>query len=309
MRPTRTLLALAAPLVTVALTLPALGCDDEDDPSNETSPWPGYELLSVIGESGEGRGQLRTPMGVAVDESGRIWVADTGNRRVQVFESDGRVARVIDQVWSRPLDVAIMPDGTVWVADLGADVVRCLTPEGEPCDADSFEVSSPAGVGARERQGPLAVELHGHRVESVTGSPSLSVGGHGGGSGQLSHPTDVAVLEDGGFLVADAYNHRVQRYDARGRAAGAWTGPIERPFQIPTGIAVLEGVTHVADSGGRRVVALGPDGRVLAQWGLTDDHRTDIHSPVRVAARRDRVYVADAANDRVVVLRRAAPRE
>lgn len=294
---------LAAAMVSLASPL-GLGCDD-DDPANQSSPWPGYAIDSTIGRSGEGRGELLTPMGVAVADDGRVWVADTGNRRVQVFESDGRVTRVIDEGWQRPVDVAITPDGSAWIADLGADVVRCLRPDGSPCNPETHQVTSPAGVGSRKRHGPLAVQLEKHRVASVIGSPQVSVGGHGGGSGQLTHPTDVAALEDGGFLVADAYNHRIQRYDARGRAAGAWTGPIDRPFRIPTGVAVLDGTVHVADSGGRRVVALGQDGRVLAQWGLTDDRNPEIHSPVRVAARAGRVYVADAANDRIVVLRRA----
>lgn len=307
MSPASSMRALAL-VSALSLASSATACDDDAEPASEGSAlWPGYLVDTTIGESGDDRGQLRTPMGVTVAEDGRIWVADTGNRRVQVFEPDGRVARVIDDGWERPLDVAVMPDGSTWIADLGADTVRCFEADGTPCEPEAYEVESPSGLGARERHGPLAVQLYGHRVTSVTGSPQLSVGGRGGGRGQLSHPTDVAVLEDGGFMVADAYNHRIQRYDDRGRATGAWTGPIERPFRIPTGVAASRGVIHVADSGGRRVVALGPEGRVLAQWALGDDHHPGIHSPVRVAARGDRVYVADAANDRIVVLRRAPP--
>jgi hypothetical protein len=51
-------------------------------------------------------------------------------------------------------------------------------------------------------------------------------------------------------------------------------------------------------------VALDREGQVLATYHLEQDAELRIQSPVRVAAQRDRVWVADPANDRVLVLRR-----
>lgn len=42
----------------------------------------GGEVVGRYGRTGSGPGQLQTPWGLAVDRSGRIWVADTGNRRI-----------------------------------------------------------------------------------------------------------------------------------------------------------------------------------------------------------------------------------
>ncbi len=280
-------------------------CDDDEGPAapdEEPSVWPGYRVIDVLGETGEQPGQLRTPLGLDVDGEGRLWVADTGNRRVQVFEPGGEV-RVLAEGWVRPVDVAAS-DGRVWVADLGADALRCLTADGSPCAREPVRMPAPAGLGARERGGPLAAQLYGHRVVSLHGAPQLSVGGEGSRTGQLYHPTDVAALPGGGFLVADAYNHRLARYDARGRAEDAWPGPPEAPFRVPTGVDVEEGVVHVADAGARKVIALSTRGEVLAEWRLDNDREPRIRSPVRVAAHEDRVYVADPANDRVIVLAR-----
>jgi hypothetical protein len=43
-------------------------------------------LLLALGEEGSGTGEFSLPTGIAIDDAGRIWVSDSGNRRLQVFE-------------------------------------------------------------------------------------------------------------------------------------------------------------------------------------------------------------------------------
>ena len=45
------------------------------------------------GEPGAGPGQFNTPHAIAVDRNDRVYVGDRGNRRVQVFDTDGRFLR------------------------------------------------------------------------------------------------------------------------------------------------------------------------------------------------------------------------
>src|ERR1700693_3611881 len=51
--------------------------------------------LKSWGEPGNKPGQLNTPHNIAADAQGNIYVADRGNRRIQVFDGDGRVIREI----------------------------------------------------------------------------------------------------------------------------------------------------------------------------------------------------------------------
>ena len=39
----------------------------------------------AFGEEGRGLGEFWLPAGIAIDTEDRIWVADAGNRRIQVF--------------------------------------------------------------------------------------------------------------------------------------------------------------------------------------------------------------------------------
>jgi DNA-binding beta-propeller fold protein YncE len=47
------------------------------------------------GEPGNGPGQLQTPHSIAADNQGNIYVADRGNRRIQVFDGEGKLLRMI----------------------------------------------------------------------------------------------------------------------------------------------------------------------------------------------------------------------
>jgi len=51
--------------------------------------------LKSFGEPGNGPGQLNTPHNIAADAQGNIYVADRGNRRIQVFDGEGKVVREI----------------------------------------------------------------------------------------------------------------------------------------------------------------------------------------------------------------------
>ena len=65
------------------------------------------DWLVSWGERGNHPGEFHTPHSIAADAQGHIYVADRGNRRIQVFDGDGKLLRVI-QI-NVPFDPAIRP--------------------------------------------------------------------------------------------------------------------------------------------------------------------------------------------------------
>jgi streptogramin lyase len=53
------------------------------------------EWLTSWGEPGDGPGEFNTPHSIAVDAKGNVYVADRGNRRIQVFDGNGKFERQI----------------------------------------------------------------------------------------------------------------------------------------------------------------------------------------------------------------------
>src|SRR5271156_4132775 len=88
--------------------------------------------LTSFGEPGNGPGQLNTPHSIAADAQGNIYVADRGNRRIQVFDGEGKLERQITIDVPVPADaraaIGPKPTATMGTMASGAPWAICITP-------------------------------------------------------------------------------------------------------------------------------------------------------------------------------------
>jgi hypothetical protein len=88
--------------------------------------------LKSWGEPGDQPGQLNTPHSIALDAQGNVYVADRGNRRIQVFDGDGKFLRQI--TIDVPVDpnahpaIGNKPTATTGTMAPGAPWAICITP-------------------------------------------------------------------------------------------------------------------------------------------------------------------------------------
>ena len=83
-------------------------------------------LLRVVAGPGAGPGAVSGPQGVAIDPAGRPIVADTGNGRLQMFNSPEAGSGFLDAVagLGQPVDVAVAPGANAYVAEASGRIVR-----------------------------------------------------------------------------------------------------------------------------------------------------------------------------------------
>lgn len=94
---------------------------------------PNGKWLKSWGEPGDGPGQLNTPHSIAADAQGNIYVADRGNRRIQVFDTDGKLLRQIHIDVPVPADAQPAignkpPASVTGTMAPGAPWAVCITP-------------------------------------------------------------------------------------------------------------------------------------------------------------------------------------
>lgn len=100
------------------------------------------KLLRKMGTTGHKHeltspGDFSKPAGVAVDAEGNLYVADTYNNRIEIFDADGQFVSTFGKngdgpgYFSRPKGVAIDGDGHIWVADGMQDRVQVFDQTGQ----------------------------------------------------------------------------------------------------------------------------------------------------------------------------------
>lgn len=116
-------------------------CDTDLDQVLVFDADPPNRLIRKIGTAGKKHtltepGQFSNPTNVAVDSDGNVYVSDTFNDRVEIFDADGNFVSTFGKAgdgpgyFSRPKGIAVDADGHVWVADSVTDRLQVFTREG-----------------------------------------------------------------------------------------------------------------------------------------------------------------------------------
>ena len=124
------------------------------------------------------------PSGIAVAGDDSVYVADTGNHRIQKFSSHGQfVAKWGSKgegngEFFEPNGIAIDSSGYIYVADTGN-----------------------------------------HRIQKFTSDGQFVTkwGSYGGGNGEFAEPSGIAIDSSGHVYVADTENHRIQKFSSDGQ--------------------------------------------------------------------------------------------
>ena len=257
--------------------------------------------------SADGRGSVarfKSPWGIAVEDSGQVFVADSGNSTIRKISPTGEVTTVAgsagqtgsvdgvrsDARFSDLRGLALDRSGNLYVADNGASTLRKVTPQGV--------VTTLAGL---------------------AGSSGWQDGR--GNAARFDGPNGVVLDGEGNVYVTDQDNNTLRKVTPdgdvttlAGQAGGGWgsqdgTGP-EAQFGSPSGVAVdHQGNTYVADTDNNSIRKITSAGEVTTLAGSTDGSSgsTDgtgtsarFYSPVAVAVDHDgNVYVADNDNSTI----------
>ena len=288
-----------------------------------------YKFELMWGFLGTGDGQFNVPVGVVVDSSGNVYVADSHNNRIQKFDSNGNFLTQWGSPSFSPQSVAVDSSGNVYVVadetsirkfDSGGNLITSWSILGIPLNllclgqitTDSlrnlyatthyccnlpccFLSACPEPLPEPDKFGILKFDLNGNLIAKW--------GDWGTGDGQFNGPEGVAVDSSGHIYVADRGNHRIQKFDLNGNSIFRWgiEGTEDGQFFAPYGVAVdSPGNVYVSDSGNDQIQKFDSTGNFITKWGYWGQAEGQFDGLGGIAVDSSgNVYVADTGNHRI----------
>ncbi|MEB3198316.1 MAG: protein kinase, partial [Candidatus Sericytochromatia bacterium] len=229
-------------------------------------PVIGARFLFAFGTSGFNPGEFQQPRGLTIDARGCLYVADTENGRIQVFDPQGKHLRDIRPAMGKesfrfPRSMTIAPQsGRIYVVDELDYRIYVLDPDGKQLSVwdrrrNQNEPTAIPGRIAISGNGTIYVsEPNGHRV--VMYSPNQAFMANFGVNGEMQSPSGVCVGPKYVLYVLDYGQCKVQTFDSRGKSVSSFgrrgSGPGE--FSVPRDLTVdRSGYVFVADTLNHRV--------------------------------------------------------
>lgn len=242
------------------------------------------EIVKRFGESGTKPGQFGAeasefylgPNGLAVDEDDNIYVADTLNKRIQIFNREGRLLKVIDNdvvegVFTQLLHIEVDSNKNMYVTDSGLYHVLKINQQGKI-------IARIGGMGSKEGS------------FGTIGSRYDNYG-----------PTALSISNDDLLYVVDVYNHRVECFDSKGEflyvlgrqeTPEAFIYPRNIDVDSNNSIYLVGGDAFMEDPLNFKVLRLDSDGSFITEY-ISGYNSGEFVNPRDICSFKAYVYVLD----------------
>jgi len=286
---------------------------------------------TIVDEYGQDNGQFNSPRGIAIAPDGSIFIADTGNNRIEHFSSagnfitswgplaDGAKSPAPAGMFNEPWDLAVSPDGKwVFVADTWNHRIQKFSENGDPITTwgvPSYGQGEPLGF-----WGPrgITVDSFGHVFVSDTGNKRIVItdedgnflgqfGSAGMAPGQFDEPVGIAFDQNGQLFVADTWNRRIQVFspDETGLNftftsewdISGWYGQSldNKPYITVS----TTGHVFITDPDNSRIIEFEKSGNFIQTWVGKMQDPLNITSGLAIDESGN-IWVVDSGNNRIL---------
>ena len=247
--------------------------------------WENMTLVSSFATIGKGRGQLQKVSALSLDHDGRLYIADSGNDKIEVFQLDWQqspwLKPVADRLSIYPSSVLVAGCDISYIYD--AKSMLCINSKKDSVTLRAFDGTLLQTLNSKfndpvraafDKHGIFVLDRTGVHVFDPQGAFQFTFGSKGRRDGELSEPSALA-LSPQSVYIADTGNHRVQVFSRNGlfqRAMGNLktdTSKLDEPSMIAVD---KRGQIYVGDTELNKVFVYNAKGELKRQIGEPEEH-------------------------------------
>lgn len=239
-------------------------------PRNIIEPARRLHNFKIIGREGLEEGEFRHPLGIAISPiDGNIYVADSWNSRIQIFDDNGNFVRAIKKPGSssgefhHPYAIHINKNGRIYVSD----------------------------------QSQARIKVFDSQFNLVS-----SIGQYGKNTGCYSGLCDLSTDEENNVYICDSGNHRIIKFNEKCDFILEWgeNGTQDGQFKCPACICVHQNRVIVSDWGNHRVQIFSLDGKFIQSIGQQGSGLGELKRPLGIAVDDSgNIAIVDEGNNRI----------
>ena len=182
------------------------------------------EVDFSFGSSGSSEGCFSFPKDIAISNKGIVYIAESGNKRVQTFNTDGVFLGVVakdgaGKLMKTPHAIAVDSKGALYVLDRNNKSVMTFSSHGMLLRefgigaSDDYIIKKPVGIAVTDDKiFILDAGTSNIKMFSKEGKFISEFSSEGKGNGDLKNPTSITLIDDIKLLVSDTGNSRIQSF-------------------------------------------------------------------------------------------------
>jgi len=254
------------------------------------------------------------PFGVAVDNEGRVFVADNLTKEIKVLNfAEKKITTFgFNQPFNLPLDLAFDSSYNLYVVDGNRNKIIVFDQRGVGLFEFGNEKNllAPSYIAINDKIERIYVSqgrLHQISVFDLTGKYLFKFGQPGVDNGEFAAPQGMAIDSMGNLYVADMLNSRIQIFDQNGTYLSSFkfVGNTRYPYENPKDLEFgTDGNLYILDQRKALLISYTPEGKFLFAIGGNSrtTHPLGFSSPSSIDIdKKGKIYITDQLNRRLTL--------
>jgi len=275
-----------------------------------------FTYLTSWGEKGEGEIQFNEPNGISVSPEGNIYIADTGNQRIQKISHYGEFIKAVGgfgwgmEEFDKPISLCAVNGLDVFVADYNnhrierydkdLNYLASFTTENV---TEELQMGYPLDVDISNQGELFCIDSDNGRILKLNlqGEPQLSFGDYDAGRGRLYKPMKMCIFENSSLYISDLEKQVIIVFDIYGNYIFQFGSD---KLHAPHGVAFIDSeYLLVTDLKQKIVFLFDTKGRMITNIDRRKFTGESFQTPVDVCSYNDKIFILDRITCRIDVFK------